>query len=86
MRVLEAEHPATFSILKNLGLVLKRQANYEEAEVMHRRALECPQKVLGVEHNPFTVNGVENLGLVLQSKFNCYVGISITYPRSLLHV
>jgi Tfp pilus assembly protein PilF len=44
--------------------VLGRQGKYEETEVMHRRALEASEKVLGPEH-PDTLASVNNLGRVL---------------------
>ncbi|KAH7384380.1 kinesin light chain 1 [Phaeosphaeria sp. MPI-PUGE-AT-0046c] len=47
-----------------LGSVLVRQGQYEEAEAMHRRALEGREKVLGREH-PYTLTSVSQLGLVL---------------------
>ena len=39
-KVLGGEHPDTLTNVSHLGLVLKRQSKYEEAEAMHRRALE----------------------------------------------
>lgn len=51
-------------ISSNCGLFLDIQGNYEEAESMHRRALEAFEKVLGGEH-PNTLASVNNLGHVL---------------------
>jgi Tfp pilus assembly protein PilF len=50
--------------------VLESQGKYEEAEAMHRRALEGREKVLGPEH-PETITSVNNLGSMLerQSKY-----------------
>ncbi|KAJ5706448.1 hypothetical protein N7536_002137 [Penicillium majusculum] len=48
--VLGLEYPDTLTSVSNLGLVLDRQGRYEEAEAMHRRALERSEKVLGPEH------------------------------------
>jgi tetratricopeptide (TPR) repeat protein len=45
--------------------VVSRQGTYEEAESMHRRALEGYEKVLGVEH-PDTLTSVSQLGTVLE--------------------
>jgi Tfp pilus assembly protein PilF len=50
--------------VSDLGNVLYIQGKYEEAEAMHRRALEGYEKVLGREH-PDTHASVNNLGLVL---------------------
>ena len=44
--------------------MLDRQGKSEEAEAIHRRALEAREKVLGREH-PYTLISVNNLGLVL---------------------
>jgi tetratricopeptide (TPR) repeat protein len=52
-------------LLHNLGLVLESQGKYEEAEAMHRRALEAREKVLGREH-PDTLVSVSQLGSVLE--------------------
>jgi Tfp pilus assembly protein PilF len=62
--MLEREHPDTLSSVNNLGRVLSSQGKYEEAEAMHRRALEAREKVLGGEH-PDTLSSVGNLGRVL---------------------
>ncbi|KAI9869697.1 MAG: hypothetical protein M1823_008984, partial [Watsoniomyces obsoletus] len=51
--------------MNNLALVLDRQGKYEEAEAMHRRALEAREKVLGREH-PDTLTSVSQLGSVLE--------------------
>ncbi|CAG7934218.1 unnamed protein product [Penicillium olsonii] len=52
------------TILSNCGSFLDLQGAYEEAEAMHRRALETREKVLGREHRD-TLTGLSNLGLVL---------------------
>ena len=62
--MLGREHPDTLTSVNNLGLVLDSQGKYEEAEAMHRRALEGYEKVLGREH-PDTLTSVSNLGNVL---------------------
>jgi hypothetical protein len=51
-KVLGVEHPSTLSSVNNLAEVFRDQGKYEEAEEMHRRALEGREKVLGAEH-PF---------------------------------
>ena len=63
--MLGPEHPDTLASVNNLGLVLESQGRYEEAETMHRRALEAREKVLGPEH-PDTLTSVSNLGSVLE--------------------
>jgi len=47
--------------------VLQSQGKYEEAEVMHRRALKGRENVLGPEH-PDTLSSVNNLGMVLKTQ------------------
>ncbi|KAJ5366060.1 hypothetical protein N7541_000001 [Penicillium brevicompactum] len=55
------EHPDTLTCVSNLGDVLDSQEKYEEAEAMHRRALEAREKMLGREH-PDTLTSLNNLG------------------------
>jgi tetratricopeptide (TPR) repeat protein len=55
------------TLLSNCGWFLDLQGVYEEAEVMHRRALGAREKVLGSEH-PDTLISVSHLGLVLSSQ------------------
>jgi Flp pilus assembly protein TadD len=43
--------------MNNLAGVLSDQGRYEEAERMHRQALELREKVLGLEH-PETLTSV----------------------------
>ncbi|KAG9199902.1 hypothetical protein G6514_007802 [Epicoccum nigrum] len=74
-RMLGREHPATLASVHDLGWVLSSQGKYEEAERMHRRALEGmhrralegKEKALGREH-PDTLISVDNLGSVLSSQ------------------
>ena len=47
--------------------MLSRQGKYNEAEAMHRRALEGREKALGFEH-PDTLTSVSNLRSVLSSQ------------------
>jgi hypothetical protein len=46
--------------MNNLVEVLRSQGNYDEAETIHRRALEVREKVLGTEH-PDTLSSVYGL-------------------------
>ncbi|KAJ5917515.1 hypothetical protein N7466_011069 [Penicillium verhagenii] len=55
------------TLLSNCGWFLDLQGAYDEAEAMHRRALETRERVLGLEH-PHTLTSVNNLGLVLDSQ------------------
>ncbi|KAJ5938334.1 hypothetical protein N7466_001468 [Penicillium verhagenii] len=57
----------TATLLSNCGWFLDLQGVYEEAEAMHRRALEAREKVLGREH-PNTLTSVNNLGHVFSSQ------------------
>jgi Flp pilus assembly protein TadD len=45
--VLGKEHPSTLTSMSNLALVLDDRGKYEEAEQIHRQALELRAKVLG---------------------------------------
>lgn len=47
-----------------LGHVLYRQGQQEEAEHLHRRALQIRTHALGADH-PHVANSMRNLGLVL---------------------
>ena len=67
MEVPGVEHPNTLASVSNLGSLLERQGNNQEAEAIHRRALEVMEKVLGVEH-PDTVGNVNNVVLVLSKQ------------------
>src|SRR2546423_1842602 len=49
--------PSTLTSVNNLALVLRDQGKYEEAEQVHRRALEGYEKSLGREH-PSTLTSV----------------------------
>ncbi|KAJ5745111.1 hypothetical protein N7520_010293 [Penicillium odoratum] len=51
----------------NCGWFLHLQGGYEEAELMHRRALEAREKVYGHEH-PKTLHSVNDIGLALDSQ------------------
>jgi hypothetical protein len=48
--VLGIDHPNTLLSVNNLSFVFGCQGKYEEAEVMHRRALAGRETVLGVDH------------------------------------
>jgi Tfp pilus assembly protein PilF len=65
--MLGPKHPDTLASISNLGWVLWSQEKDEEAEAMHRRALEGREKVLGLKHQE-TLTSVSNLGLVLWSQ------------------
>ena len=53
--------------LGNLGVLLVRRGTYEEAESLHRRALEIVLRRLG-ENHPLTAASMQNLAHVLQRR------------------
>jgi Tfp pilus assembly protein PilF len=55
------------ALSSHCGWFLNLQGAYEEAESMHRRALEAREKMLEREH-PDTLSSVNNLGRVLSSQ------------------
>ena len=63
--MLGPEHPYTLTSVSKLGSVLESLGKYEDAEAMHRRALEGREKVLGPEH-PYTLTCASNLRSVLK--------------------
>ncbi|KAL1640170.1 hypothetical protein SLS61_010263, partial [Didymella pomorum] len=63
--VLGREHPDALTSISQLGSVLVSQGKYDEAEVMHRQALEGREKALGQKHLS-TLISANNLGLVLE--------------------
>ena len=67
---LDPQNPKSASLLNNLGLVLRAQARYPEAEALYRKALEIHQRVSGPEHTEVTAI-LHNLGEVCryQGKF-----------------
>lgn len=56
--------PDTLSSMDNMALALNYQGNYDEAERMHRQALEGREKVLGKKHLD-TLSSMDNMALVL---------------------
>src|SRR5436190_1450586 len=59
------EHPDTLTSSTNLVVMLQDQSKYEEAEQMHRQALQGYEKALGKEH-PDTLRSINNLAVMLQ--------------------
>jgi tetratricopeptide (TPR) repeat protein len=55
------DHPMTLTLVNNLGLSLKSNREYREAEAMYRRALAGRERILGPNH-PDTLVTVYNLG------------------------
>ena len=53
--------------MNNLATVLSDQGKYEQAEEMHRQALELRETVLGKEH-PDTLTSMNNLASVLSDQ------------------
>ncbi|KAI7973725.1 hypothetical protein EIK77_000227 [Talaromyces pinophilus] len=72
-------HAAT--VRSHLGWYLDQQGKYEEAEAMHRQALDAREKVLGRKH-PNTLTSVNNLGLVLDSQAK-YDEAEVMYRQAL---
>ena len=66
------DRPHTLASIDNLANVLDSQSKYEEADDLHRQALEVKEKVLGVDH-PSTLRGIvtnrrlDGLRLVLRA-------------------
>lgn len=65
--MLGAKHTNTLMSISNLGLVLKRQGKYKEAEAMHQQVLVARDKVLGAKH-PNMLISANNFCLVLDSQ------------------
>jgi Flp pilus assembly protein TadD len=63
-KILGPKHPVTLRCMNNLGVALRVQGRYREAEGIYRQALELGEKVLGLEH-PSTCRVAENLARVL---------------------
>jgi hypothetical protein len=59
------EHPDTLSSVNNLARVIQNLGKYEEAEKLHRRALEENEKILKMKY-PSTFIRVSNLARALQ--------------------
>jgi tetratricopeptide (TPR) repeat protein len=81
MRVFGEEHRSTLSSLSNLGIVLTSQGKLEEAEAMHRRALDGYEKVLGSEH-PDTLSSVDHLAYFLRKQHR-YEDALALYKRAI---
>jgi tetratricopeptide (TPR) repeat protein len=73
----KAEHDLLF----NIGASLDSLGQYEEAEQMHRQALESREKALGLEY-PDTLASVTYLGSVLQRQGK-YEETEVMYRRAL---
>jgi tetratricopeptide (TPR) repeat protein len=77
----EEDRLNTATLLSNCGWFQDLQGKFEEAEAMHRRALEGREKVLGYEHRD-TLTSVNNLGNVLSSQGK-YEEAEVMYRRAL---
>lgn len=62
-KILGDEHPSTLMSMNMLALVLKELDEFEEAERIHRQALELSRRVLGETH-PLTLEIMNHLALV----------------------
>ncbi|KAK4222939.1 hypothetical protein QBC38DRAFT_488760, partial [Podospora fimiseda] len=65
--VLGKEHPSTLTSMNHLALVLGSQEKYEEAEQMHRQALQLREKVLGKEHSDTLIGKYKGAEQMLDS-------------------
>jgi tetratricopeptide (TPR) repeat protein len=74
------QHPSTLTIVSNLAVVLGYQRKYDEAEKLHRRALEGREKELGVQH-PDTLTSIYCLTYLLHRQSR-YVEASKLYQRA----
>ena len=63
-KALGREHQLTLGSLNTLGILLRIQGKYEEAETLHRQLLEWDEKNLGDDH-PKTLTSMNNLAQVL---------------------
>jgi len=68
--------------MSNLAVVLDSRGKYDEAEMMHRQALELKERVLGKEH-PSTLTSVYCLAYLLHGQEQ-YGDASILYQRASL--
>jgi tetratricopeptide (TPR) repeat protein len=66
-KALGREHQLTLGSLNTLGILLRIQGKYEEAETLHRQLLEWDEKNLGDDH-PKTLTSVSYLATVLQKQ------------------
>ena len=64
-RTLGLGRPKTLTSVGNLAALLQDRGRLEEAEPLHRRALEARERTLGPEH-PKTLKSVNNLAGLLQ--------------------
>ncbi|MDA8018729.1 MAG: serine/threonine-protein kinase [Thermoanaerobaculia bacterium] len=64
---LGSRHPQTAQSLNSLGMLRRRQADYDAAITLHREALSLRRDILGEEH-PEVAESLNNLGLVLLRK------------------
>ena len=72
---------STLWSVSNLANLFLNRKNYEGAQLLHRRALEGREIVLGMEH-PDTLRSVNNMGNVLITKGD-YQGAEVFYRRAL---
>ncbi|KFZ23725.1 hypothetical protein V502_01790, partial [Pseudogymnoascus sp. VKM F-4520 (FW-2644)] len=64
-KVLGKEHPDILKNMGNLGVVLKKQGKYDEAERMCQQAAQLAEKVLGRNH-PDTIKYRDNLAMLVE--------------------
>ena len=81
LRKVLAVHNDDPIVLNNLGLALKAQAEYGEAEPLYQRALDINQKALGPEH-PDVARDLNNLALLYDDQGK-YAKAEPLYQRAL---
>jgi tetratricopeptide (TPR) repeat protein len=66
-KLLGVDHPDTLGSVYNLALTFSSQGQYDQAEVLHQRALTGRERLLGADH-PHTLNSVDGLGFIYYSQ------------------
>jgi len=76
VRILGLNHPASLSLMNNIGAIFCEQGNYNEAEAYNRKTIEIAKETLGQNH-PDTLMTISNLArsIQLQGRFSEAIGI-----------
>ncbi|OXV05875.1 hypothetical protein Egran_06357, partial [Elaphomyces granulatus] len=67
-KALEPDHPHTFCVVQNLGILYHGRGQFEEAEKMLKRALAGYEKAILEPDHPDTLCIVQNLGLLYHGR------------------
>ena len=65
--MLGPDHPDTLTSLTNYAVVLAALGRFDEAEVMHKEAVERARHVLGDDH-PQTLSSLNNYATMLSAQ------------------